>query len=763
MSIIPPPNPRATAANDGHDGRLQPTPPQGPAVQMKVRADLTFDRMNYQGVEYWVVKEPLGQKYYQFPPHVFHLLRELDGTKTIDQLQDDYHEKFAPKRITRQDLQQLLTRFHQDGLVTSNTPGQGIELFKRGAKSQLMERVGALANILAIRYKGFDPERILNSMLPYTWWIFTKAAAIATLILSVIALLSVLMNWSSFESMLPGFEAFFDPRQWYLFALVLCGTKVVHEFGHGLSCKRLGGECHEIGFMLLVWTPCLYCNVSDSWRLNNKWHRAAIGAAGMYVEVILATIATFVWWFVQPGFVQDIALRIMLVSSISTVLFNGNPLLRFDGYYILSDILEIPNLHQKSTKALTTQLGRKWLGLELPDDQLMPTNRPYAFAMFTVAAFCYRWFVMFSIIYFLTIMLEPYNLESIGVGIAMFSMIGMVVMPGYKLYKYMSVPGRMHEVKKIRFFFVLACVVALIALTLSIPVPHYLRCNAIVMPKQIETIWVNEPGVLESCLVEPGDEVAPGQTLAKLSNIELNLKLLDAKLKYEDAQNKFDRASMLQRQGKSQPTQSLYTELTKLKNSFDKLQEQAGKLTLKSSIAGKVVEIPFEKSGSSSDEMRESESLPLLYDQHVNVSARRGQRFCEVADFSHWYFVIILTEHQVKFVQLDQDVKIKLFSEPGNSYKSKIQSTPIETDYSIVREEFEPTQTSTQAVQSRAPDPVVEMIAAYEQPNFQYITRVPLDETEMPLKIGMGGKAKIFVGNRTLGYRLWWWINQNFR
>ena len=144
MSIIPPPNPRATATNDGRDGRLQPDPPKGPAVQMKIRADLTFDRMNYQGVEYWVVKEPLGQKYYQFPPHVFHLLRELDGTKTIDQLQDDYHEKFAPKRITRQDLQHLLTRFIQDGLVTSNTPGQGVELLKRGEMNQLMERVCAV-------------------------------------------------------------------------------------------------------------------------------------------------------------------------------------------------------------------------------------------------------------------------------------------------------------------------------------------------------------------------------------------------------------------------------------------------------------------------------------------------------------------------------------------------------------------------------------------------------------------------------------------
>ena len=132
-----------------------------------------------------------------------------------------------------------------------------------------------------------------------------------------------------------------------MFAGVLAVTKMLHEFGHGLSCKRLGGECHEIGFMLLVLTPCLYCNVSDSWRLPNKWHRAAIGAAGMYVEIILATIATFVWWYVEPGWIQDLCLQIMLVSSVSTILFNGNPLLRFDGYYILSDLLEIPKYVSK--------------------------------------------------------------------------------------------------------------------------------------------------------------------------------------------------------------------------------------------------------------------------------------------------------------------------------------------------------------------------------------------------------------------------------
>ena len=126
----------------------------------------------------------------------------------------------------------------------------------------------------------------------------------------------------------------------------------MHEFGHGLSCKHFGGECHEIGVMLLVFTPCLYCNVSDSWMLPNKWHRAAIGAAGMYVELVLASIATFVWWFSQPGPFNYICLSVMFICSVSTVMFNANPLLRYDGYYILSDFLEIPNLRQKASTIL---------------------------------------------------------------------------------------------------------------------------------------------------------------------------------------------------------------------------------------------------------------------------------------------------------------------------------------------------------------------------------------------------------------------------
>src|SRR5690606_25016290 len=218
------------------------------------------------------------------------------------------------------------------------------------ARKQLLAN---FTNVLAFRFKGFDPEPILNFIYPYTRWFFSKPAFIVSCLLVLSALTLVLVQFDTFQSRLPSFQSFFAAKNWLWLGLTLAVTKVLHDFGHGLSCKHFGGECHEIGVMFLVLTPCLYCNVSDSWMLPNRWHRAFIGAAGMYVEVVLASICTFVWWFTEPGLLNYICLNVMFVSSVSTILFNANPLLRYDGYYILSDILEIPNLRQKATSILS--------------------------------------------------------------------------------------------------------------------------------------------------------------------------------------------------------------------------------------------------------------------------------------------------------------------------------------------------------------------------------------------------------------------------
>ena len=325
---------------------------------------------------------------------------------------------------------------------------------------------------------------------------------------------------------LPAFHQFFGPENWFWLGLTLALTKVLHELGHGLSCKRFGGECHEIGVMILVLTPCLYCNVSDSWLLPSKWHRAAIGAAGMYVEVLLASIATFLWWFSEPGvLLNQICLSVMFICSVSTILFNGNPLLRFDGYYIMMDLAEIPNLRQKSSKILQRFMAEWCLGIEQQDDPFLPQRNRWFFGLYTMAAVIYRWVVVFSILLFLNKVLEPYGLKIIGQTIAAVGLFGLVVQPLWKLGKFFHVPGRMHQVKRNRVLATTAVAAALIAAFCYVPLPYSIKCALEVQPRDAHVVYATVPGTLQDVKVRPGDRVEDGATIAQLQNDDLRLSV----------------------------------------------------------------------------------------------------------------------------------------------------------------------------------------------------------------------------------------------
>src|SRR5262249_41833959 len=173
---------------------------------------------------------------------------------------------------------------------------------------------------------------------------------------------------------LPEFKQFFGwPNLIYLY-LTIAVTKVLHELGHGLTCRHFGGECHEIGIIFLVFSPTMYCDVSDSWMLRSKWQRIAIGGAGMWVETVLSSLALYVWWFTRPGLLHHLCLNVFFISSVSTVIFNANPLMRYDGYYMLSDLLEIPNLSEKARTLLRNTFAHVCLGIDFREDAFMPSG-----------------------------------------------------------------------------------------------------------------------------------------------------------------------------------------------------------------------------------------------------------------------------------------------------------------------------------------------------------------------------------------------------
>src|SRR6266849_5023262 len=303
-------------------------------VRMRLRTDLDIAPQRYEGRVYFVVKDPVSLRYYRFKEDEHYLLQFMSGTHTLDEAQKAYERRFRPHRLTLEDLEGFAQQLLTAGLVQNESPRAGTQLFERRKKRRRSEWMQTLTNILYIKIPIIDPDRILDRMLMHTRWIFTLTFLTVSIGVMLAAVMLILTHFDTFRDKLPTYHDFFN-YQTIIFLWVSLGVvKIIHEFGHGLSCKAFGGEVHEMGALFLCFSPCMYCNVSDSWTLPDKWKRIIISSAGIYVELIIASLATFVWWN-TPGYplINNLSLSLMVVCSVSTVVFNANPLMRYDGYY----------------------------------------------------------------------------------------------------------------------------------------------------------------------------------------------------------------------------------------------------------------------------------------------------------------------------------------------------------------------------------------------------------------------------------------------
>src|SRR6516162_5612867 len=308
-----------------------------------------------------------------------------------------------------------------------------------------------LTNILYIKIPVYDPDKLLTGMLRYLSWIFTTWFMLVSVAVMLAAGALVATHFETFRDKLPSYHEFFSFKTVAYLWLALGVVKVIHEFGHGLSCKAFGGEVHEMGALFLCLSPCLYCNVSDAWTMPNKWHRIIISFAGIYVELIIAAIATFIWWnSASHPFVNNLSLSLMVVCSVSTVIFNGNPLMRYDGYYILADWLEIPNLRDRSNRYLQRLTMEFCLGIELHPEQYMALWRRILFVFYAIVSWIYRWVVTFSILHFMSMFLKPYKLGVVSGMLACAAGGSLVGWPLFCLIKNVHKRGRLPDMNSVR-------------------------------------------------------------------------------------------------------------------------------------------------------------------------------------------------------------------------------------------------------------------------------------------------------------------------
>lgn len=727
-------------------------------LPIRKRPDLSARLHRYQGRAYWVVKDPVGLNYFRFQEEEFAILNMLDGNSSLDDIKDQFEKDFPPQKITVEELQQFIGMLHRSGLVITGAPGQGVQLKKRRDERVRKELLSKFANILAIRFKGVDPERLLTWMDPKFRFCFTKWGVITWFVTCISALLLVAAQFDIFQSKLPSFHQFFGPQNWFWIGLTLMLTKICHEFGHGLSCKHFGGECHELGVMILVLTPCLYCNVSDSWMLPSKWRRAMIGAAGMYVELFIASICTFIWWNTTPGLLNNLALSTMFVCSVSTVVFNANPLLRYDGYYILADLVEIPNLRQKSTKILNTWLGKICLGLEEPEDPFLPKRNKIFFIIYTIAAVIYRWVVLFSILYFLYSVFKPYHLEVVGYAIGMMSLIGLVGVPAWKVGKFFYIPGRIDRVKKPRLYATLGVVALVVAALVWVPLPHRILGTVDVRPFEGRPVVVEYGGELIEVKKRPGEAVREGEEIAILRNKDLELKLAEAiyerDLAAAQLEDALRRSSVDQQVEADVPRAELRYE--DAKKVVAERQQELDTLVLRAPVAG-IVLPPASLPGKS----RVDGGLPsmsgTIFDKHnQNAMVQPKYEVCQIGDPNMWEAVIYIDQTDIDFVSAEQSAKIRLEQFPLTDLKTQIR----EVDYDPLK--AVPRRLSSKTGGAIATETNDQGLEKPQSTTYQAVSEQLDVKFASMLRVGLKGEAKISVRPMTAAERFWTFLRQTF-
>jgi putative peptide zinc metalloprotease protein len=319
---------------------------------------------------------------------------------------------------------------------------------------------------------------------------------------------------------------------WLIFPIL----KALHELGHAYAVKVFGGEVHDMGVMVLVVTPVPYVDASAASAFPGKWQRVLVGAGGMIVEVFLAGIAAFVWVAAEPGLARAVAYNVIAIAGISTVLFNANPLLRFDGYHILVDALEIPNLRQRATTYLRYLVERYGFGRRDAEAPVTaPGERPW-FVVFSIASFAYRVLVTIAILMFLA---ASYFWLAVLLGTV--AVVAWVAIPLARSVHFLAVSPRLRSVRG-RAIAVTAAAVLVVTGVLMVPMPHRTMAEGVVWLPEESYVRPETEGFLDRIVAVPGQPVRTGEALLVLRNDEVKAGVAILEAQVREARARFSQA-----------------------------------------------------------------------------------------------------------------------------------------------------------------------------------------------------------------------------
>ena len=476
------------------------------ALKPRIRSHARILRQSFRDKVWFVLQDHAAERSHRFSPAAHHFIGLMDGERTVQELWDAASAQLGDGAPTQEEAIRLLGQLHAADALLCDVPPDSMEVFRRYQRNERMLWRRRLWTPLALRFPLLDPDRFLERTLPWVQPLFSWVGLVLWLVVVGVGAVLAASHWTDLTENIA--DRVLDPTNLVLLWFVYPAVKSLHELGHAYAIKKWGGEVHEIGIMLLVLSPVPYVDASAAWGFRDKRKRMVVGAAGIAVELFLGALALFIWLAVEPGTVRSIAYNVMLISGVSTLLFNGNPLLRFDGYYVLADAIEIPNLGSRSNQYLGYLFQRYVFGVADAESPAHSNGERFWMVLYGIASFVYRIFISFIIILFIA-----GKFFVIGVLLAIWAVATQLVMPAGKSLAFLaSSPNlRRQRGRALSTSVLLALVVAI--LLFVVPVPSWTRTEGVIWVPEEAQVRAGAEGFVVGLLAPVDGEVRRGQPL----------------------------------------------------------------------------------------------------------------------------------------------------------------------------------------------------------------------------------------------------------
>ena len=506
-------------------------------LRPRLRSTVQIFRQYYRGQMWYVVRDPSNEQFFRLSDSAYYFVGLLNGDRTVEKVWEACNEHLGDRAPTQREAIELLGQLYTSNLLASELPADAAGMFERYKKRVRREVGGYLQNFLFIRIPLIDPDAFLDRWVKLFGLLFTKAALVLWFVLVAVGLTFLFRAPGGFAALVDQgrSENILSPDNLIWLYLSMAFIKLFHEFGHGFACKKFGrdvqsgGEVHTMGIMFLVFMPVPYVDASNSWALRSKWQRMVVGAAGIFVELAIASVAAIVWSQTAPGTLTHvIAFNIIFIASVSTLLFNGNPLLRFDGYYIMADLLEIANLSQRSKDYVYYVIKKYAYGVEKPRNPAHSPGEKFWLLTYGIVSAVYRVFIYVGILLFIAD-----KAAIVGMLLAVGGVVTWVIKPLGKWMHYLLASPELMRTRPRAIGVTVGFAVALIVAIGVIPFNEHGRAEGVVEARHRAVVHMTESGIVDQTLAT--DElVVPGVStlvVAHWEDLELQYARAVARLR----------------------------------------------------------------------------------------------------------------------------------------------------------------------------------------------------------------------------------------